>query len=87
MFESYDLLMGFIAKHTNDKFFLIDNVSVSVRSAIARECVSNLLVHKKFAIAFPAKLIIVKDKIYTGNRNNWNGKGRQNERGSERYWL
>lgn len=69
LIESYDLLMGFVAKHTNDKFFLIDNINMSVRSIIAREIVSNLLVHREFASAFPAKLIIEKDKIYT---ENWN---------------
>lgn len=69
LIESYDLLMDFISKHTNDKFFLIDNVSMSVRSAIAREIISNLLVHREFSSAFPAKLIIEKDKIYT---ENWN---------------
>lgn len=69
LIESYDLLMGFIAKHTNDKFFLIDNINMSVRSIIAREIVSNLLVHREFASAFPAKLIVEKDKIYT---ENWN---------------
>lgn len=69
LIESYDLLMDFISKHTNDKFFLIDNVNMSVRSAIAREIVSNLLVHREFGSAFPAKLIIEKDKIYT---ENWN---------------
>ena len=69
LMESYYLLMEFIAKHTNDKFFLIDNISMSVRSAIAREVVSNLLVHREFASAFPAKLIVEKDKIYT---ENWN---------------
>lgn len=69
LIESYDLLMGFISKHTNDKFFLIDNVNISVRSAIAREIVSNLLVHREFGNAFPAKLIIEKDRIYT---ENWN---------------
>ena len=41
----------------------------SVRSVIAREIISNLLVHREFASAFPAKLIIEKDKIYT---ENWN---------------
>lgn len=69
LIESYDLLMGFVAKHTNDKFFLIDNINMSFRSIIAREIVSNLLVHREFASAFPAKLIIEKDKIYT---ENWN---------------
>ena len=67
--ESYDLLMGFIAKHTNDKFFLVDNVNTSVRDIIAREIVSNILVHREFASAFPAKLIIEPDRITT---ENWN---------------
>lgn len=69
LIQSYDLLMEFIYKHTNDKFFLVDNVNMSVRSAIAREIVSNLLVHREFSSAFPAKLIIEKDKIVT---ENWN---------------
>lgn len=41
LIESYDMLMDFISKHTNDKFFLIDNVNISVRSAMAREIVRN----------------------------------------------
>ena len=69
LIESYELLMEFIAKHTNDKFFLVDNVNMSVRSAIAREIVSNLLVHREFGSAFPAKMVIEKDRIYT---ENWN---------------
>lgn len=69
LIQSYDLLMEFIYKHTDDKFFLVDNVNMSVRSAIAREIVSNLLVHREFSSAFPAKLIIEKDKIVT---ENWN---------------
>ena len=69
LIQSYDLLMEFIAKHTNDKFFLIDNVNMSVRDAIAREIVSNILVHREYGSAFPAKLVIEKDIIYT---ENWN---------------
>ena len=69
LIDSYDQLMGFIAKHTNDKFFLIDNVNTSVRDIIAREIVSNILVHREFSSAFPAKLIIEPDRITT---ENWN---------------
>ena len=69
LIESYDLLMGFIAKHTNDKFFLVDNANTSVRDIIAREIVSNILVHREFSSAFPAKLIIEPDRITT---ENWN---------------
>lgn len=76
LITSYGLLMNFIAKHTNDKFFLIDNVSISVRDAIAREVVSNILVHREYGSAFPARLIIEKDKIYTEKWNRSNRVGR-----------
>jgi ATP-dependent DNA helicase RecG len=69
LIDGYDLLMDFIAKHTNDKFFLIDNMSTSVRDIIAREIVSNILVHREYSSAFPAKLIIEPDRIMT---ENWN---------------
>ena len=69
LINSYDLLMDFIAKHTNDKFFLIDNMSTSVRDIIAREIVSNILVHREYSSAFPAKLVIEPDRIMT---ENWN---------------
>jgi len=69
LIESYDLLMDFIAKHTSDRFFLIDDQRVSVRTWIAREIVSNILVHRKYSSPFPAKIIIENDRIYT---ENWN---------------
>jgi ATP-dependent DNA helicase RecG len=69
LIESHDLLMEFIAKHTLDRFFLIGDQRVSVRSWIARELVSNILIHREYASAFPAKIVIEKDKIYT---ENWN---------------
>ena len=65
--ESYEILMDFIAKHTSDKFTLIDNVRSSVRDLIAREVVSNILVHREFSSAFPAKVIIEKDWLRTEN--------------------
>lgn len=76
LIESYDLLMEFIAKHTNDKFFLINNVNTSVRDIIAREIVSNILVHREFSSAFPAKLIIEPDRITTENWNRAQFPGR-----------
>lgn len=69
LIESYDLLMDFIAKHTLDKFFLIDDQRVSVRTWIAREIVSNILVHREYSSPFPAKIIIEKDRLYA---ENWN---------------
>lgn len=67
LIESYEKLMEFIAKHTSDKFYLINNESTSVRGLIAREIVTNILVHRDFSSAFPAKLIIEKDWIRTEN--------------------
>jgi ATP-dependent DNA helicase RecG len=58
-----------IAKHTLDKFFLIDSRNVSVRSWIAREIISNSLVHREYSSAFPAKILIERDRIYA---ENWN---------------
>jgi predicted HTH transcriptional regulator len=68
--------MEFIAKHTNDPFVLIGDQSVSVRSWIARELVSNLLAHREYSKAFNAKLIIERERIYTENWNRSNEYGR-----------
>lgn len=78
LIDAYDLLMEFIAKHTDDKFFLIDNINTSVRDIIAREIVSNTLVHRDYASAFPAKIIIEPDRIMTENWNLSQRPGRIN---------
>jgi ATP-dependent DNA helicase RecG len=67
LIESYDLLMGFIEKHTLDRFYIIDGLRTSIRSLIAREIVSNVLMHREFSSAFPAKIIIEHDRIVTEN--------------------
>jgi ATP-dependent DNA helicase RecG len=69
LIDAYDHLMDFIAKHTLDRFFIIGTQSVSVRSIIARELVSNILVHREYTSAYPAKIIIERDRIIT---ENWN---------------
>ena len=67
LIDAFDLLMEFIAKHTLDRFFLLDNHSVSVRSRISREIVSNILVHREYASAYPAKIIVEHDRIVAEN--------------------
>jgi len=67
LIESYDQLMKFIQVHTLDKFFLMNNINTSIRDIIAREVVANILVHRDFSSAFPAKLIIEKDWLKTEN--------------------
>jgi len=69
LIDAYDQLIEFINKHTNDKFFLVEDKRVSARSWIAREIVSNILVHREFTSAFAAKIIIEPDRIVT---ENWN---------------
>ena len=67
LIDAYDRLIEFINKHTLDRFFLINGLSVSVRSGIAREIVSNTLIHREYTSAFPAKIIIERDRIITEN--------------------
>jgi ATP-dependent DNA helicase RecG len=70
------MIIEFIRKHTLDRFFLVDNHRVSVRSWIARELVSNILVHREYSKGFPARVIIERDRIYAENWNRSNRFGR-----------
>ncbi len=56
--ESYERIMAFIHKHLPDPFYLEGTTSISIRDAIFREVASNLLIHREYTNAFPAKLII-----------------------------
>ena len=76
LIDAYDMLTEFIAKHTMDRFFLVDNLNVSVRSWIAREIVSNILVHREYSKGFLAKIVIESDRIYAENWNRSNRHGR-----------
>lgn len=76
LIEAYDQLMDFIEKHTNDPFVLVNDLSVSARSWIARELLSNILAHREYSKAFNAKLIIEGERIYAENWNRSNEYGR-----------
>ncbi len=76
LIDSYDRLIDFICRHTDDKFFLDGTQRISVRSIIAREIVSNILMHREYSSPFPAKVIIEKDKILTENANKTYHYGR-----------
>ena len=84
---SNDKLIGFIAKHTLDRFFLVDNQRVSVRSWIARELVSNILVHREYSKSFPAKIVIESDRIYSENWSHSNKHGRIDPRNYKQVML
>ena len=69
LIDSYERLMQFIQKHTNDKFYLEGSHSVSIRDKIARELCSNLLIHREFSSGITSRIIITKESIYTENPN------------------
>lgn len=69
LIDSYERLMQFVQKHTNDKFHLEGSHSVSIRDKIARELCSNLLIHREFSSGITSRIIITPNDIYTENPN------------------
>ncbi|MCL1790774.1 MAG: putative DNA binding domain-containing protein [Peptococcaceae bacterium] len=69
LIDSYELLMGFAKKHLWDKFHLEGDTRMSLRDTIAREVISNTLIHREFTAAHYARFVIEKDKMYTENAN------------------
>jgi ATP-dependent DNA helicase RecG len=67
LIEAFNKIMEFIAKHTLDQFYLEGYSSVSVRSKIAREIVSNILAHREFTSTVPAKIIIERERLVAEN--------------------
>jgi len=76
LIDAYDKIFGFIEKHTLDRFFIIGSQSVSIRSRIAREIVSNILAHREYTSSYRSRLIIEKDRIVTDNWNRPQFEGR-----------
>lgn len=76
LIDSYDRLTDFICRHTNDKFFLDGTQRISVRSIIAREVVSNILMHREYSSPYPAKVMVTREKILTENANKTYHYGR-----------
>lgn len=75
LIESYDRLMAFIEKHVDDKFYMENEIRVSARNKLFREVVANMLIHREYSNAYPAKLIIEKDCVKTENGNKARGLG------------
>ena len=74
--ESYERIMAFIHKHLSDPFYLEGTTSISIRDAIFREVASNILIHREYTNAFPAKLIIEYGQVRIENSNRPHGFGR-----------
>lgn len=75
LIKSYDRLMSFIEKHLDDKFYMEGEQRIDVRNKLFREVVANLLIHREYSNAYPAKLVIEGDKVVTENGNKARGYG------------
>jgi len=73
--KSYERIMEFIHKHLPDPFYLEGTTSISIRDAIFREVTSNLLIHREYTNAYPAKLIIEYGQVRTENSSRPHGFG------------
>jgi len=73
--DAYNEIMLFIRTHLPDKFFMEGDIRVDLREKIFREVVANILIHREYTNAFPARLIIQRDSVTTENANNPIGSG------------
>ncbi len=78
LIESYERIIAFIQKHLPDPFYLEGMDRISIRDAILREVASNILIHREYRNAFPAKLIIERGQVRTENSNKPHGFGTLN---------
>ncbi|PJC61948.1 MAG: AAA family ATPase, partial [Flavobacteriales bacterium CG_4_9_14_0_2_um_filter_32_27] len=53
LIDAYDQLLGFVAKHLPDKFYTEGDQRKSLRTAIFREIVANIIVHREYTNAQP----------------------------------
>ena len=75
LIESHDRIMAFVRKHLPDTFYLEGIQRISIREAIFREVASNILIHREYRNAFPAKFIIEYGQVRTENSNKPHGFG------------
>ena len=75
LIESYDHIIAFVEKHLSDPFFLEGTNRISLRAAIFREVAANILIHREYTNAYPAKLIIEYGQVRTENANKPHGFG------------
>lgn len=75
LIDTYERIMAFIAKHLPDPFYLEGDMRLSLREKIFREVASNIIIHREYLNAFPAKLIIERGMVKTENSNRPHGFG------------
>ena len=67
--EAYDQLMDFVGRQLPDTFFLHHDQRRSLRDFIFREVVANLLIHREYTNALPARFVIYADRVEVENAN------------------
>lgn len=67
LIDSYELLMGFAAKHLPDKFHLEGDARIGLRDIIAREMLVNTLIHREYSSSYVGRFIIENDSMRTEN--------------------
>ena len=75
LLDSRGRLLAFGEKHLDDPFYLEGDQRISLRGKILREVIGNLLIHREYTQAFPAKFVIEKDRVFTENGNRPHGHG------------
>lgn len=60
-------MIAFTRKNLPDKFFLEETERKNLRNIIVRELIGNILIHREFTSAYPAKFIIETNRMYTEN--------------------
>lgn len=75
LIDAYEHLMDFVAKHLPDKFFLIGDQRISLRTHIFREIVANLIVHREYTNAHPCMFVIKNGMVEIENANIAHGSG------------
>jgi ATP-dependent DNA helicase RecG len=76
LIASYDRILAFVQKHLPDPFYLKGIKRKSLRDAISREVAFNMLIHREYTNATPARLIIEYGQVNTYNANRSHGFGR-----------
>lgn len=75
LIDSYDRILAFVRKHLPDPFYLDGIERVSLRDVIFHEVASNILIHREYTNATPARLIIEYGQVHTENANRPHGFG------------
>ena len=76
LIDSFERLMYFVQKNLPDAFHQEEDQRISLRSRIFYEVVSNILIHREYTNAYPAKFIIEPGRVITENWNRPHGNGK-----------